>query len=148
MDLKDTIRRFCEYQERSHFEVRTRLRNLGASSEERDELIGYLIESGLLNEERFARAIARGKFRLLQWGRIKIVETLRRHQVSERNIEIGLTEIDDQAYMETLGLLLRKKAKEISRHSDPATRKAKLFQYARSKGYEPNVITSLLPEVT
>jgi len=69
---RQTIKQYCAYQERSHFEVKTALCSHGLTIGEADEIIAELISEDYLNEERFARAFARGKFRMKKWGRVKI----------------------------------------------------------------------------
>ena len=54
---------------------------LGCTTPEVEENIAELIEKDVLNEERFARAIARGKFNMKQWGKRKIIEQLKFQQV-------------------------------------------------------------------
>ena len=66
------IRKYCDYQERCHQEVRYQLIKLGARGDILEKIIGQLVEEGFLDEERFARAFARGKFRNNLWGRQKI----------------------------------------------------------------------------
>jgi regulatory protein len=75
-EAKGKIQRYCAYQERSHQEVRNKLYSFGLYSDEVDNLLTDLITDGFLNEERFAKAFAGGKFRMKKWGRIKIVNAL------------------------------------------------------------------------
>ena len=63
------LQRYCAYQDRCHQEVRAKLLSLGVYGDEMEEIIVSLIEDKFLDEERFARSFARGKFRLKQWGR-------------------------------------------------------------------------------
>ncbi len=42
---------------------------MGLNPSQVDELLAYLITEGFLNEERFAKAFAGGKFRIKKWGR-------------------------------------------------------------------------------
>ena len=75
--IKSTIlkklQHYCAYQDRCHFEVEQKLKQLNADKETSDELFLQLIDEGFLNEERFARSIARGKFRIHHWGKNKII---------------------------------------------------------------------------
>jgi regulatory protein len=74
--------KFCAYQERCHKEVRTRLFEYGLASEDVEEVMMDLIQHGFLNEERFARSYARGKFRTKKWGRVKITRELKSRDIS------------------------------------------------------------------
>ena len=67
------------------------------------EMIVWLIENNYLNEERFAKAYAGGKFRMKQWGRIRIgrfnKHELKMRGLSEYCIKVGLAEIDEDDYL-------------------------------------------------
>ena len=77
------LKHYCAYQERCHSEAIQKLYDLGVRKADHAEIIATLIEEGYLNEERFAIAFARGRFRLKQWGRVKIKYELKQKQVSD-----------------------------------------------------------------
>jgi len=99
-----------------------------------------LIESGLLNEERFARAYARGHFRMKQWGRDKIKQGLRLRKISEYCIKKGMTEIDEDDYLATATKLLDRKLAELKGERSKPALKGKLFRYMLQKGYERQIV--------
>lgn len=134
---------YCAYQERSQQEVRNRLYDYGLRSDEVEELISDLIQNNFLNEERFARSYALGKFRMKQWGRIKIKMGLKAKKVSDKLIVKALKELDDDDYMDTLSAVLTKKAAQI-REPDSFKRKNKLVQYGLMRGYEDDLIFDVL----
>ena len=136
---------YCAYQERTQREVRQRLRDWGVWGDEAEELIAKLIEEKYLNEERFARAFAGGKFRVKQWGRIKIEQELKQRGITGYNLRAGLSEIDAEEYRATLREVLDKKAQEL-RAEDPFTRKQKVARYAMSRGFEGELIWGMLEE--
>ena len=67
-EAKRRLERYCAYQERSHRQVRDKLREMRMIPLAIDEVIVHLIKHDFLNEERFARSYARGKFRLKKMG--------------------------------------------------------------------------------
>lgn len=134
---------FCAYQERTQQEVRKRLAELEVEGDEAEEMIVWLIENNYLNEERFARIFAGSKFRQKRWGRLKIRQELKMRGVSEYCLKAGMSEIDDEEYLQTLTDLLEKKAKEI-KESNPLKRKQKLLSYALSKGFESDLVFDLM----
>lgn len=134
---------FCAYQERTQQEVRKRLAELEVEGDEAEEMIVWLIENNYLNEERFARIFAGSKFRQKRWGRLKIRQELKMRGVSEYCLKAGMSEIDDEDYLQTLTDLLEKKAKEI-KESNPLKRKQKLLSYALSKGFESDLVFDLM----
>jgi regulatory protein len=145
-EAKEKIQRYCAYQERSHQEVRKKLFDFGLYSNEVEEMISHLITSNFLNEERFARAFAGGKFRMKKWGRIKIVNALEGHGVSENCIRLGLKEIDNRDYEKTLYTLIDKKADDIDEENIYAKRD-KLSKFAIQKGFEPDLVWKVIREL-
>ena len=135
----EQIRRFCAYQERSHLEVRNKLYSYGLYRNDVDDILATLVTDGFLNEERFAKAFCGGKFRMKKWGRIKITHALESKGVSPNCIRIGLREIDEQSYFETLRRLLEDK-RETLPEENPFTLRDKLSAYAIQKGYEPELV--------
>ena len=140
MEVKAAILRYCKYQERCHSEVRNKLYELGCNTREVEQHIAELIEINALNEERFARAYARGKFRMLAWGRDKIKQQLKLKKISDYCIKKGMTEIDGDAYDAMLDKLVDKKLKELKGERSPAKLKGKIFRYMMQKGYERELV--------
>lgn len=137
---------YCAYQERTQQEVRDKLYEYGLYPDEVEELVSYLITENYINEERFARSYAGGKFRLKKWGRLKIRQGLKGHRLSEYCIRAGMSEIDDEAYDQTLTDLLEKKHLSL-KEPDFLKRKQKLVAYALSKGYEQDLVWEKLKEI-
>lgn len=145
------IYRYCAYQERSHAEVRAKLYKLGLTSAQVNKLLAELIEEGYVNEERFARVFAGGKFRLKKWGRLKIIRELEAHELTPACIRLGLQEIDEESYRKTLHELTEKHYRILQNQiSDVYRLRDRLSRYLIRKGYEPelvwNEIKMLLPE--
>jgi len=103
------LRHYCSYQERCSSEVKGKLFDLGIAEKEHDEIISTLIEENCLDEERFAIAYAGGKFRMKQWGSIKIKHALLQKQVSEYCINKALKQIDEKEYKAVLKKLAEEK---------------------------------------
>jgi regulatory protein len=143
---KEKIRHFCAYQERHHQEVRSRLYSYGLHGEAVEEVITSLITDGYLNEERFARAYAGGKFRMKKWGRIKIAHALEAKGLSKNCIRAGLEEIADEDYLETLKQVLTEKSRQLS-DENLFMKRDRLSKYAITKGYEPEAVWQLIREL-
>lgn len=133
------MKNWCAYQERSQFEVRNKLYEYGVFNEDAENIITQLIQENFLNEERFALAFARGKFRIKRWGRIKIKLELKQHKVSEYCISKALKQIDGNEYFATLEKIIEKKTKEI-KESNKIKKQYKIIKYAMSRGYEQDII--------
>nr|WP_290939499.1 RecX family transcriptional regulator [Haliscomenobacter sp.] len=62
------LQRYCAFQERCYHEVRQKLYELSVYGDLLEEIVAELISDNFLNEERFTRTYARGKFRTRSWG--------------------------------------------------------------------------------
>lgn len=140
------LQHYCAYQDRCHQEVRSKLLELEVYGDHLEEVMAQLIEEGFLNEERFARSFARGKFRMKQWGRARIRRELKARQVSDYCIRKGLEEIDEGEYLETLRAMLQKKL-ESSGEEELGRKKQKAARYALSRGFEAELAWPLLEEL-
>src|SRR5689334_20220275 len=141
------LRQYCTYQERSHAEVVQKLWDLRVRKTEHDEILSTLIEEDYLNEERFAKAFAGGKFRMKEWGRKKIYYALKEKKVSEYNIKRAMKEIDEEEYLDTLNKLADKKYASL-KSEQYLVRKKKTIDYLLQKGFEPELINSALARLT
>jgi len=142
-EAKIKIASYCAYQERCQKEVRDKLYEYGLHSHEVENLITSVILEGFLNEERFAKAFARGKFRIKKWGKLRISRELKFRVTSDTLVRIALKEIDEQEYWETLIYLAEKKLTEI-KEKDKYKKRAKLYQFLTYKGYETELVQSAL----
>jgi regulatory protein len=144
MEIKTAILHYCKYQERCHSEVRNKLYELGFTPKEVEQQLTELIETGVLNEERFAKAYAGGKFRMKQWGREKIKQQLKLRKISDYCIKKAMTEIPGDDYEKTLNKIASKKAEEIKKDRSILSRKSKMYRYLVQKGYERDLVTDII----
>ena len=142
----EKLRHFCAYQERCHQEVRKKLGELGVYGEKRDEIITDLILEKYLNEERFAKSYARGKFNFKHWGRMRIRQELKRRDVTAYCIKKAMEEIDDDDYYEKLSYLITRKAETV-KAKNTYERNNKLAAYAIRKGYESGLVWEVVKGV-
>lgn len=140
------VSKFCAYQERTHQEVRTKLREYQCYGDDAEEVIVALIEDNFINEERFAKSFARGKFRLKYWGKTKIKHELKQRGLSKYCINSGLSEIPDDEYEATICRLIEKKKEEISGETI-FVQKGKITKYLLQKGYEQDIISDLVKDL-
>ena len=137
------LKHYCTYQERSHYEVKQKLYELGVRTNDHDEIIASLIDEDYLNEERFAIQFAGGKFRMKQWGKKKILYALREKKVSDYSIKKALAEINEDDYLVVLKKLAEEKYNLLKdeQHMD---RKKKTIDYLIQKGYEYENVNNAL----
>lgn len=135
---------YCGYQERCHKEVKEKLYELGLHKVEVETTISQLIEENYLNEERFATQFAGGKFRMKNWGRVKIKYELKQKQVSEYCIKKGLKAIDEDDYIKALEKLAAAKWESLSGEKNKFSKLRKTQDYLMQKGYEQDLIRETL----
>tara|TARA_B100000214_G_C23873078_1_gene583607 strand:+ start:479 stop:874 length:396 start_codon:yes stop_codon:yes gene_type:complete len=127
-------------------EVTMKLKSWGLIQEAIDLLIIELIQFNFLNEERYARSFARGKFRIKKWGKLKIRMALKKREVYFKCIDLAMLEIDDKTYLNTLKELLQKK-NDVLKETNSYKRKMKLIRYLVTRGYEYDLIHDALVEL-
>jgi regulatory protein len=142
--IEPAILHYCKYQERCHSEVLNKLYELGFTTDTVEHQLSLLIQAGALNEERFARAYARGRFRMKQWGREKIKQHLRLKRISEYCIKKGLSEIDPEEYDNTFNKISFKKWEELRGERSIATKKGKIYRYLIQKGFERDLVMDVI----
>ena len=141
------IRHFCSYQERSHQEVKDKLYSFGLYKDEVETLLSQMIEENYLNEERYAVAFAGGKFRVRQWGRVKIKYELKQKRVSDYCIKKALASIDEDDYEKTLEKLFEDKKASLRSEKNIFIKKQKIQAYLMQKGFEPSLVSEYLKKM-
>lgn len=139
-------KQFCAYQERCHSEVKEKLYGYGLYTKEVEAVLAILVEENYLNEERFATAYAGGKFRMKQWGKVKITHALKLRQVSAYCIKKALAAIPEEDYLQSLQQLLAEKKKTLKSEKNIFIKKHKLKAFLLQKGYEANLVNEYLQE--
>ena len=133
-------RHYCAYQDRCHSEVKEKLYSFGLWKKDVEEAISRLIEDNYLNEERYAVQFAGGRFRMKQWGRVKLRYELKQKQVSEYCIKKALAGIDEEDYVRTLGKLAATKWESLQEEDNLPVRRKKLHQYLLQRGFEAELV--------
>ena len=141
------LQNYCAYTERTKQEVQKKMQNYGLSEGDAEIVMEKLIKAGFINETRFVKSFAGGKFRIKKWGKRKIEMEMKKKGISGELIEKGLNEVTETGYQETLDELLDKKWKLIMRSAKDEEdyemkqkRKQKLMRYALQKGYEMDMV--------
>ena len=137
------LKHYCGYQERCHSEVIDKLYSLGIRKTDQDQIIATLIEENYLNEERFAIAYAGGKFRVKQWGKIKIRSELKKRRISDYCINKALKQIEDKEYLQTIKKLANKYFSSLKGEQDSFAKK-KTIDFLMQRGFEGEIIYGII----
>ena len=133
------LMQFCAYRDRTHKEVEEKLRSMNMIPEAQQQIIMQLMQENFLNEERFAKSFARGKFRIKKWGKRRITNELKVRGISPRNIQTGLKEISEADYISTFHEISEKKWESI-KETSVIKKKKKLVDYLQYRGWESHLI--------
>ncbi|WP_258848551.1 regulatory protein RecX [Polaribacter sp. WD7] len=146
-EIKRKLEQYCVYQDRCHKEVAQKMRDFNLIPEAKEMILLSLIQDNFLNEERFAKSFARGKFRIKNWGKQRIIIELKFRDISAYNIKTALKEIDEQEYIASIYRITENR-NEVLSESDGYKRKKKLIDFLMRKGFETELIYKVVNEVT
>ncbi|GIZ15979.1 regulatory protein RecX [Capnocytophaga catalasegens] len=139
------LENYCAYQERCHKEVVQKLREMRMIPQAIDHIVVHLINENYLNEERFARNFAQGKFQIKKWGRIRIQRELKMRGISQYNIQLAMQEIEE-TYYDVFEELAQTKYDSILEKNSSKARK-KLADYLLYKGWESHLVYDKVAEL-
>ncbi len=145
-EAKRKLEHYCAYQERCHTEVTEKLRKMHMIPQAMDIIIVHLLDHNFLNEERFAMAYARGKFRIKKWGKYRITRELKQRDISNTLITSALKQISDVDYLATFHALAEKKANTITENNSQKKKK-KLADYLLYRGWESHLVYDKVNEL-
>jgi regulatory protein len=135
---------YCAYQERSLFEIETKLASLDSSPTDFKSIIAHLSECNFFNQERFAISFAIGKFRNNKWGKQKIKAGLFQKKISANLIAKALSSINLTDYKAMAQNLYEKKWLSLKSEKNEFERKQKTLRYLQSKGFEYDEISDFI----
>lgn len=138
-EVEIKLQHYCSYQDRCHKEVYEKLRTFNIIKEGVNQIISNLISENFLNETRFSKSFVRGKFRIKNWGKFRIINELKMRNISTYNINQGLKEIDESEYQNKFEEIFNKKLSSLE-GLDPTVKKKKILSYLLYRGWESSLI--------
>jgi regulatory protein len=141
------LKQYCAYQERCHSEVKEKLYSYAVYGDDADTIISKLIDEDYLNEERFAIHFAGGKFRVKQWGKVKIKYELKKKQVSDYCIKKALKGVDTGEYFSVLEKLAVQKLKALKGEKNIFIKKRKLQDFLLQRGFESDLVREMVQKI-
>lgn len=145
-EIKRKLENYCVYQDRCHKEVEQKMREFILIPEAKEIILLSLLKDNFLNEERFAKSFARGKFRIKNWGKQRIVRELKFKDISAYNIKTALKEIDEEEYLKTIYRITENR-NEVINEVNVYKRKQKLIGFLMRKGFENELVYKVVNEV-
>jgi len=145
-EIRRKLEHYCAYQDRCHKEVEQKMWEFNLIPEAKELILLSLMKDDFLNEERFSKSYARGKFRIKNWGKQRIVRELKFRDISAYNIKTALKEIDETEYLKTLYSITENRNEVIS-EPNVYKRKKKLIDFLMRKGFENDLIFKTVNEI-
>lgn len=133
----------CARGERCTYELRQKLSSWQISEGTATKIINHLKNLRYVDDQRFAMAYCRDKFRFSKWGKLKITQGLATKRISRELISNAIADINEEEYKRTLIELLRHKSQMIS-DANSYEGKTKLFRFGVSRGFEISLVSEII----
>ena len=138
-DFLSRCMRYCSGAERCTQDVLKKLVSWEAPEDEYEDILETLRKEKFLDDTRFANSFVADKWRLDQWGKVKIRNGLFQKGISETLIQNAIDTIDQDGYVVVLHHLLEKKRVSIKKEAMTSQMK-KLLSFGASRGFEEELI--------
>ena len=131
--------RYCSGAERCTQDVVKKLVTWEAPEDEYEVILETLRKEKFLDDTRYAHSFVADKWRLDQWGKVKIRNGLFLYVIGETLIQNAIDTIDQEGYVAVLHNLLEKKRVSIKKEVMTSQMK-KLLSFGASRGFEEELI--------
>jgi regulatory protein len=143
---KEIALNFLSYRIRTVSEIRKKLKEKKISAKTSNKIMAYLEESGLTNDEEFARALIEEKIKNKPVGirvlKQKLFEKGVPKQVGEDVLEKVFENVDEKS----LAMVNYKKLQPKLKGKDRNEQKRKVYEYLTRKGFGYDVINEIIYE--
>lgn len=137
----------CASAEYCEVDLRKKMRNWEVlPSDAIESIFSRLRAERFIDDERYARAFVRDKFRYNHWGRVRITQELKMRKISASVIEEALEEIPEDDNLDVLRQLISTKRKSVKGKSDYEI-KCKLIRFALGRGFQMDDIMKVVGDV-
>ncbi|MDE6276818.1 MAG: RecX family transcriptional regulator [Muribaculaceae bacterium] len=134
----------CARSEMCEHEALERMARWGLPASDAIQVLRSLTSRKFIDNERFAAAFVRDKYRFQRWGRRKIAYALALKKIPRSIIGPAMEQIDDSEYREILSALIAARARTLGEGARTYEGRTKLFRMAASRGYESDLIAAEL----
>lgn len=133
----------CAKTEYAVSEILKKLKGWGISDSDSRKIISSLIAHKFIDENRFATAYVRDKYRFGRWGRRKIYCGLLQKRIPDGVIKEALDSIDEDEYFRICYSFLSAKSK-VLKAENVRDKRMKLFKAAFLRGYETDIVVKVI----
>jgi regulatory protein len=146
-ELLQRAQQLCSTREYCESDIRGKLVTWGAEDKSTTEgIISRLKEDKFIDEERYAGAFARDRFKYQKWGKVKIASHMKLKHIPSTIIASGLATIDEAEYRETLKEILSAHRRNIKAR-DSIDLRGRLLRHALAKGFESHLVYEMVNEI-
>lgn len=132
----DKAERYCVRAEHSERDVLRKCYEWQVPRQYHEELIARLRAAKYIDDERFARAFARDKHRFSSWGRGRIEQGLRQHQLDHALICLVLDELFEEFDpLDELCRIMQSKQRQLKAKDSPRKHYEQMMRYGLYRGY-------------
>tara|TARA_B100001173_G_C15913263_1_gene515085 strand:- start:66 stop:542 length:477 start_codon:yes stop_codon:yes gene_type:complete len=131
----DRLKDYCAKQDRCQWDILQKMNKWNLQENTKNHILQTLIAEKYIDEERFSISFSRGKFKIKQWGRIKIRSELKQKEISDICIQKGLAEIKEDEYLNVLDKLFKKKRDNVTAKNH-FIKRAKIANFLIQRGFE------------
>lgn len=135
----------CAMSEQCCHDMMKKMSRWQMDTEVAEKVVARLVKEGFINEERYARAYVRDKFRYNHWGVVRIKQELKMRGIASKHIEAGLEELEEEDNLNSLREIIQKKRPFVKGKNDYEIR-CKLIRFAIGRGFEMDDIMKVVDE--
>ncbi len=139
------MQHLCSKQEKCSFDIKKKLSGLGVPNDSITRVIHELKKNGFVDDSRYAHSFVLDKWKFQKWGRLKILQLMKFKAIPDHVAEEAISKIDENEYRQVIARELAKKERTIG-DIPSVQKKAKLFRFASSRGYEAEIVYNILGE--
>lgn len=143
---KEAALRLLDRQDRSVGECRDKLRERGFNDDAIEQALERLVETDLLNDERYARMLVRTRHRERGLVGRALLEQLRKKKIPTDIIEVAMTEVNESSTDEVARELVARRLRSMP-DIDRERKFRRLVSMLARKGYSPSVSIGVVNRV-
>ena len=136
----------CAMSEQCCHDVLMKMRRWELKEEVTEKIVARLVKERFIDEERFAKAFVRDKFRYNHWGQVKIELELKKRKIAQRHIETGLEELKEEDNLDALREIIQKKRPSVKGKNEYEIR-GKLIRFALGRGFQMDDIVKVVGDL-
>ncbi len=141
--LAERAKKLCSEREYCESDIKGKLTSWGADEKSVRSVTELLKKEKYIDEDRYAGAFARDRFRYQKWGKVKIAAAMKLKKIPGTIINSALDTIDEREYYDSLKTIITTHRKNVKAKNQYDLR-GKLIRHALAKGYESTLVYEMV----